>query len=388
MLKHVIEMAHDDSNEENRIVAVQLFSKMADSFGRDLCEQFIGLELLSLGEDSHLKVRQEAIINLPTISKEVSQGFFKNRFFKFYQKKSGETHWGIRKCCVDIIIEIANICDEATRETQLTEIMLAFIRDTHKWVKISAYKNIGPFIATLKGRAINDKLLESYVRMSTHEINDLSLENEIFYSCAYNFPAVLFTLGAAAWETLFPTYQRLLKVPDKKIKKTLASSLHEVAKIIGEQNTKNYLFNILDSFLKDNSTPRPPNPDDEIKLGAIQHLSEIIQILDEQKREELIDIFLALQKDQKKWRIREAIAQQLTTLSSIYSINTVFVYIVPIAFKFCTDTVALVRDEAAAKIGDIVRQFAEKQDGEMFLPAIIENIRGFSNSKKFTQRQT
>lgn len=115
VLKHVIEMAHDDSNEDNRIVAVQLFSKMADSFGRDLCEQFIGLELLSLGEDSHLKVRQEAIINLPIISREVSQSFFKNRFFKFYQKKSGETHWGIRKSCVDIIIHMAEICDEVTR---------------------------------------------------------------------------------------------------------------------------------------------------------------------------------------------------------------------------------------------------------------------------------
>lgn len=37
VLKYVIEMAHDDSNEDNRIVAVQLFSKMADSFGKDLC---------------------------------------------------------------------------------------------------------------------------------------------------------------------------------------------------------------------------------------------------------------------------------------------------------------------------------------------------------------
>lgn len=62
--------------------------------------------------------------------------------------------------------------------------------------------------------------------MSTHEINDLSLENEIFYSCAYNFPAVLHTLGPGSWESLYPTYQRLLKVQDKKIKKTLANSLH------------------------------------------------------------------------------------------------------------------------------------------------------------------
>jgi serine/threonine-protein phosphatase 4 regulatory subunit 1 len=146
-----------------------------------------------------LKVRQEAINNLPIISKEVSQSFFRNRLLKFYQKKSNETNWGIRKSCVDIIIDMSSICDDATREGPLTEIMLNFIKDQHKWVKIPAYKNLGPFIAALKGRIINERLLEAYFRMSTHEINDLSLENEIFYSCAYNFPAVLYTLGPASW---------------------------------------------------------------------------------------------------------------------------------------------------------------------------------------------
>jgi serine/threonine-protein phosphatase 4 regulatory subunit 1 len=43
VLKHVIEMAHDDENEDNRIVAVQLFSNMSECFGKNLCEQFIGL---------------------------------------------------------------------------------------------------------------------------------------------------------------------------------------------------------------------------------------------------------------------------------------------------------------------------------------------------------
>lgn len=51
-------MAHDDSNEDNRIVAVQLFSSMSDCFGNQLCEQFIGLEILSLGDDSSVKVRK------------------------------------------------------------------------------------------------------------------------------------------------------------------------------------------------------------------------------------------------------------------------------------------------------------------------------------------
>jgi hypothetical protein len=40
-------------------------------------------------------------------------------------------------------------------------------------------------------------------------------------------------------------------VQDKKIKKTIASSLHEISKILGEKGTKDHLFAILDKFLKD-----------------------------------------------------------------------------------------------------------------------------------------
>ena len=103
-------MAHDDENEDNRIVAVQLFSSMSECFGKNLCEQFIGLELLSLGEDPSFKVRKEAIKQLPTIGKLVSQQFF-SRLFLFYQAKARDiSNWAIRKACVDIILEISELC--------------------------------------------------------------------------------------------------------------------------------------------------------------------------------------------------------------------------------------------------------------------------------------
>lgn len=38
ILRKVLEMAHDDKKEENRIVAVQLLSKLAECFGKDLCD--------------------------------------------------------------------------------------------------------------------------------------------------------------------------------------------------------------------------------------------------------------------------------------------------------------------------------------------------------------
>lgn len=48
---------------------------MALSFGKDLCEQFVGLEFLSLGEDPKVSVRKETVKNLPEISGVVSKAF-------------------------------------------------------------------------------------------------------------------------------------------------------------------------------------------------------------------------------------------------------------------------------------------------------------------------
>lgn len=57
---------------------------MAESFGEQLCEIFAGLEILSLGDDSQLKVRKEAVHNITKIGKVVSKDFFNEKLLEFY----------------------------------------------------------------------------------------------------------------------------------------------------------------------------------------------------------------------------------------------------------------------------------------------------------------
>lgn len=77
-------------------------------------------------------------------------------------------------------------------------------------------------------------------------------------------------------------------------------------------------------------------------------------MLSPEKRESLIGVFEEFQKDQKKWRIRECIGKQLGRLLEIYSPETIFEYMVPILLKFCSDSVSIVREEAAGKVGDFI----------------------------------
>jgi len=353
---------------------------MAHLFGKDLCEQFVGLEFLSMGEDPQLRVRKEAVSNLPSIGKIVSAYFFRQRLLPFYLKLCKDANWGVRKSCIDTLYEISNICKEESieiRENELTEAMNNFLKDSNKWVKISAYKSLGPFIFTLTDQNINEKLIESYLHMADSNINNLSPDNEIIYACAYNFPAVVLTLGPARWPLLSKLFQSLLKSGDK-IRKPLACALHEIAKIIGEEQTEKDLLSALESFLKD--------PNDEIKYGALQSLALFLQVFSVEKRENMVDIFVQLQKDQKKWRIRELIARQINKLTHIFSPKITFEIIAPISFKLCNDPVSFVREEAARKIYAILK--ALNNANESFRDSIIENVKGFSQSNRFTNRQS
>jgi serine/threonine-protein phosphatase 4 regulatory subunit 1 len=72
-----------------------------------------------------------------------------------------------------------------------------------------------------------------------------------------------------------------------KIRKPLACSLHEIARIIGPERSEKDLIGILENILKDQ--------DDEVKYGAIKNLSNFLTVFEHEKRDNLIDVFLQLQ---------------------------------------------------------------------------------------------
>ena len=59
--------------------------------------------------------------------------------------------------------------------------------------------------------------------------------SENSYHCAYNFPAVLLTLGAESWVDLKRLYFMLARDQQWKVRRTLSYSLHEIAKVLGPE---------------------------------------------------------------------------------------------------------------------------------------------------------
>lgn len=126
----------------------------------------------------------------------------------------------MRKACVENIVIISNISETPIRENFLTQVLLKLLKDTNKWVKIAAYKCLGPFISTLAGMSISEKLFENYCQMTTSSLNSLASDNEIMSACSFYFPAVLAAFGAEKWPAMSKMFYLLIKKPPevKKIK--------------------------------------------------------------------------------------------------------------------------------------------------------------------------
>ena len=107
-------------------------------------------------------------------------------------------------------------------------------------------------------------------------------------------------------------------------------------------------------------------------------------MLDQDKREDLADIYSQIQQGNRKWRIRQIIASQISVLSRLFLEETIVKIIIPISFQLCKDDVAAVRDTACSQIFALLSNNKSSPLCELL---ITENAKSFASYNRFTHRQ-
>jgi serine/threonine-protein phosphatase 4 regulatory subunit 1 len=77
------------------------------------------------------------------------------------------------------------------------------------------------------------QVLISHFFLMTDASFSINIDNEMSYHCAYSLPAVALTLENKNWPLLKHTIERLASDMQYKVRRTVASSLHELAFILG-----------------------------------------------------------------------------------------------------------------------------------------------------------
>ncbi len=195
ILTIVIVMAHNDQDEESRVLAARLFNQLAPIIGRELCELYVVPQIASFADDPHSKVRKAVAGNFLNMCVSVSESSFKSKLLPVYQKLSKDSLWIVRKAAAEILPRITSLCDGETVSTALLEIFRNFTSDNQRYVRIAAIEVLGQFICLLKKDDLNESIMEFYIGIideyysnkdsSNANENDVSLLYIISYILLY-----------------------------------------------------------------------------------------------------------------------------------------------------------------------------------------------------------
>merc|ERR1719216_807180 len=158
-------------------------------------------------------------------------------------------------------------------------------------------------------------LVDHFVSM-TDPSRAQTVDSEIAHHCAFSLPAVALTLGRNNWPLLKETYDVLASDMQWKVRRTLASSIHELGVILGQDAVVSDLIPIFNGFLKDL---------DEVRIGLLKHLSDFLKLLPLDLRRDYLpkmSDFLYMDND-RNWRFRQELAVQMGQLIPLYTAEEV-----------------------------------------------------------------
>lgn len=345
----LLDLAGAAENEEHRVIAAELLHKVALVFPSYMNEELLRM-LVECAEDPQFRVRKAVALAMGPCCSKLSQEVVHETALPTFLKLCLDEIWGVRKACAESIVSLSAGVSSEARSNNLVPVFEKFTSDLSRWVRTSAYQNLGPLIATFDRGCVPQKLLDCFISMKGGN-EFVSGGSDIVLHCAYSFPGVLLTVGADGWPELKELYESLMHDLQWKVRQTLSYSLHEVARIVGTERTEEDLMPAFDLYLKDL---------DQVKLGVVTHLSKFLQVLSPETREEYMGIVEEIQSESVNWRFRRLIAQQLTEIAKLVETDTIRSTIVPMAVQLCQDQVARVRDAAVQDIGPLLVLMQER----------------------------
>ena len=166
--------------------------------------------------------------------------------------------------------------------------------------------------------------------------------------CAFNFPAVVLTLGGERWCEIREVYLEIASNPASGVRRTLAASLGEIAKIIGPEQAQTDLTDVWWTSIK--------SDDEEVRTKAVECLYDLVGVVGNEIGKTLVQGLLTAwnQGTLRGWRERELIGKNLLGWVSLLGLECASLARAFLA-KGLEDNVAAVRDTAISTVSANVK---------------------------------
>eukprot|EP00003_Mantamonas_plastica_P012252 TRINITY_DN2219_c1_g1_i6.p1 TRINITY_DN2219_c1_g1~~TRINITY_DN2219_c1_g1_i6.p1 ORF type:complete len:730 (+),score=143.43 TRINITY_DN2219_c1_g1_i6:2220-4409(+) len=375
ILPVIINFATSSADEDLRSLSIVIIDQLAESLTKELMASKCVPLIQELSEDPLFRVRKTVAASLCGVSKTLADDAISS-ILPIFLKLCQDEIWGVRKVCAENIVELATCFPIQTRINSFQTVYTRFLTDQSRWVKTSANEHLGEFIHLLADdkNNINDSLITHFISMASSSKSASiasSSDSDDNVLCAFNFPAVLLTLGPEYWPRLREAYTTLCTDMQWKVRRTLAFSIHEIATILGQEITKDELLPAFDMFIRDL---------DEVRIGCVTHIADFVAKLPNESRSALVPVIVSVEAESEKdWRMRDIIASQLDTFCVLFSNQDVEEYIIPMWERMLLDKVSQVREKACFATKAILTVTDRK--------VILQKLGTFATSDTFRHRQ-
>merc|ERR1719242_1480024 len=94
--------------------------------------------------------------------------------------------WGVRRACADVFMPVSCVCSPQIRKKELAPLFVNLLRDQSRWVRMTAYQALGPFISTFADSNItallhndNGEIVITDREMLAQRLEDLEKAEEL-----------------------------------------------------------------------------------------------------------------------------------------------------------------------------------------------------------------
>ncbi|RHZ46846.1 hypothetical protein Glove_606g137 [Diversispora epigaea] len=378
--------------ELGRMTMMSLIASLASIVGPEKCARLFLHELDKMATEPVFYVRKEAALAVGSLASVMPLDIITSKLLPLYDQFSNDPIWHVRRSCCLVLPTICSRLPEEMKFERAVKGMDLFAGDVCRSVRSAAGEIVGELIATFQpGGKVPESLIQNFlslvpIREGSNGSNGITggsfsgglgqqRDPERPVICAYNFPAVVLTLGESRWDDLKGTYVSLTRDMQIKVRRSLACSIHEIAKVIGPTKTKEDLLNVFSLYLVDA---------DEVKSGLIEHLAAFIECLPQSNRNEYLptlnDVWEGVSS---QWRLRNEIAKQISELCRLFDEQNVINHILPLTIKAIKDSVATVRETAVASFPAL---FEVLRGNESCLQKLINRMNEFASDPGFRGR--
>ncbi|KAH8926628.1 ARM repeat-containing protein [Atractiella rhizophila] len=323
-------LMEDESGAFSRLSGMQLISSFAQ-LASPLPLHLL-LELLAhvsrMETDPVWIVRREAVGALQQLTMALPKETIPTHVLPIFDSFSQDAVWHVRQGTVSIFPDVCERLDE--RDVRRAKV----VRGVEKYEKDQS-TTVRSELLSVAGRLIylffedpdgvpqclvdvflnNDQPNPISFYSSIHSPFPITMHSPLdprkLAVQAYNLPAVVLTLGQSRWPELRGLFQTLTKSTDGDVHRSLKASLHEIAKIIGKEQTEKDLLPYFDR-----KVARVEDEEEGEVEVIFENLGTFLAQLDPLRCREMLERIVKMWTMGlgNKWRVREKIGNSLPLL--------------------------------------------------------------------------